>query len=173
MRVLSHVVLFFVTHAVVIIKKLWFMDTCIWFFCGGWKSLIPHRVQQLEIKPPHFTVFHHIHHFTWVKSQAIPSNILNKIGPSRSSRSSKLMFFFLPFALASKACLASLSWCILLTWPNHLSWDLSIWKSNGSMLRDFRFSELRTLLNGAIPSILRKNLVLDACTCDRTLSVIT
>ena len=37
-----------------------------------------------------------------------------------------------PFALGSKACLESLSCGILLTWPNHLSWDLSIRRSNGS-----------------------------------------
>ena len=43
--------------------------------------------QQLEIKPPHFTIFHHIHHFSWVNSQAILSKILNVIGPS-SFRSS-------------------------------------------------------------------------------------
>ena len=35
--------------------------------------------QQLEIKPPHFTVFHHLNHFAWKKSQAIPLNILNEI----------------------------------------------------------------------------------------------
>ena len=40
-------------------------------------------------------------------------------------------------------------------------------------LRDFRISELRTLLNCVTPSILRKTLFLDACTCDRTLSVMT
>ena len=34
-------------------------------------------------------------------------------------------------------------------------------------------SELRTLLNSVTPSILRKNLFSDACTCDRILSVIT
>ena len=79
----------------------------------------------------------------------------------------------LPFALASKACLGSLSWGILLTWPNHLSWDLSIRRSNVSMLRDFRIPELRTLLNSVTPSILRKNLISDACTCDRILLVIT
>ena len=45
------------------------------------------RGQQLEIKPPHLKVFHHLHHFAWVKSQAIPSKILNVIGPS-SFRSS-------------------------------------------------------------------------------------
>ena len=41
------------------------------------------------------------------------------------------------------------------------------------MLRDFRISELRTLLNTVTPSILRKKLDSDACTCDRTLLVIT
>ena len=41
------------------------------------------------------------------------------------------------------------------------------------MLKDFRISELRTLLNNVTPSIFRKNLILHACTCDRTLSVIT
>ena len=44
------------------------------------------RGQQLKIKPPHFTAFHHLHHFAWVKSQAIPSKILNVIAPC-SSRS--------------------------------------------------------------------------------------
>ena len=37
------------------------------------------------------------------------------------------------------------------------------------MLREFRISELLTLLNSATPSIINKNLILDACTCDRTL----
>ena len=41
------------------------------------------------------------------------------------------------------------------------------------MLRDFPISELRTLLNSVTPSILRKNLISDACTYDRTFSVIT
>ena len=35
--------------------------------------------QQLKIKLPHFTVFHHPHHFAWVKSQATPLKILNII----------------------------------------------------------------------------------------------
>ena len=39
---------------------------------------------QLKIKPPHLAVFHHILHFAWVKSQAIPSKILNVISPSSS-----------------------------------------------------------------------------------------
>ena len=37
------------------------------------------RGQQLEIKLPHFTVFHHTHCFAWVKSQAIPHKILNVV----------------------------------------------------------------------------------------------
>ena len=45
----------------------------------------------VEIKPPHFAVFHHLHQVAWVKSQAILSKILNVIGPS-SSRSSTLSF---------------------------------------------------------------------------------
>ena len=45
------------------------------------------RGQQLEIKQPHFTFFHYIHHFAWVRYQAILSKIFNVIGPS-SSRSS-------------------------------------------------------------------------------------
>ena len=36
--------------------------------------------QKLEIKPSSFTVFHHIDYFAWIKSQAIPSKILNVIG---------------------------------------------------------------------------------------------
>ena len=47
--------------------------------------------QQLEINPPHFKAFDHIYHFAWVKFQAIPSKILNVIGPS-SSRSSNCSF---------------------------------------------------------------------------------
>ena len=62
----------------------------------------------------------------------------------------------LPFALAGKTCSRSLSWGILLTWPNHLSQDFSIQRSNGPMLRDFRMSELRTLLNSVTLSILCK-----------------
>ena len=41
------------------------------------------------------------------------------------------------------------------------------------MFRDFRISELRPLFNIATLSILRKNLISDACTSERTLSVIT
>ena len=41
------------------------------------------------------------------------------------------------------------------------------------MLRDFRVSELRILLKSVIPSIFRNNIILDTCTCDRFLSVIT
>ena len=79
-----------------------------------------------------------------VKSQAIPSKIRNVISPS-SSRSSNSSF---PFALTSKACLGSLPWGILPTWPNHLSWDLSIRKSNGSMFRNFRITpDLTFVLN--------------------------
>ena len=114
------------------------------------------RGQQLEIKPPHFTVFHHIHCFALVKFQAISSKILHVIG-----RLHLVLGYptgLLLFALASKACLGGLSWGILLTWSNHLSWDLSIRRTNGLMLRDFRISELRTLLNSVTPSILRKNL---------------
>ena len=45
-------------------------------------ALFPVRVTwaaQLEIKRPHFTVFHHPHHFAWVKPQGIPPKILNVI----------------------------------------------------------------------------------------------
>ena len=123
------------------------------------------RGRQLEIKPPHFTVFHHIHHFAWMKSLAIPSKIFNVIILSIVLRRPTGL---LPFALASKACLGRLSWSILLTWPNHLSWDLLIWRSNGLMRKAFRISELRTLLNSATPSILYKNRILVPCTCDRS-----
>ena len=41
------------------------------------------------------------------------------------------------------------------------------------MLRDFRISELRILLNSVTLSIFCKNLISDASTCDRTLLVIT
>ena len=75
--------------------------------------------------------------------------------------------------MESKVCLGSPSWGILLTWPSHLNQDLSIRRSNGSMLRDFRISELRTLLNSVTSSTLGKNLISDPCICDHTLSVIT
>ena len=39
------------------------------------------------------------------------------------------------------------------------------------MLTDFQISELRTLLNNVTPSILCKNLILDACTCEHILLV--
>ena len=65
------------------------------------------RGQQLEIKPLHYTVFDPIHHFAWVKSQAIPSKIPNVIDPSSSTAGRPTGL--LPFALADKACLGSLS----------------------------------------------------------------
>ena len=39
-----------------------------------------------RFKPPHFTAFHHLHHFAWVKFQAIPSKIPHVIGPSSSKQ---------------------------------------------------------------------------------------
>ena len=45
--------------------------------------------QQLKIKVPPFTFFHHLHHFAWVKSQAIPSKILIVIGQSSSRPSNR------------------------------------------------------------------------------------
>jgi len=39
------------------------------------------------------------------------------------------------------------------------------------MFREFRILELRTLSNNVTPSILRKNLISEAYTCDRILSV--
>ena len=59
--------------------------------------------------------------------------------------------------------------CLL--WPNHLSWDLSILRS--SVVKNFWISKHVHLVNDVTPLILRINLILDACTCDRTLSIIT
>ena len=64
-------------------------------------------MQQLEIKLPHFTVFHHIHYIVWVNFEAIPSKILNAIGSSY--RLCRPTAGLIPFALASKACLESFS----------------------------------------------------------------
>ena len=61
----------------------------------------------------------------------------------------------------------------LLAWSSHLNWHLSIRWSNGSMLRNFWISELRTLFNSATPLILCKQLISDACTCDCTFLIIT
>ena len=44
-------------------------------FSWGWRG------QQREIRPLHFTIFHHLHYFAWVKNQTIPSKILNVIDP--------------------------------------------------------------------------------------------
>ena len=59
------------------------------------------RGQQLEIKPPHYKVFHLLHYLALVKSEAIPSKILNVIGQTSLDHPTD----FLPFALASKSCL--------------------------------------------------------------------
>jgi len=40
------------------------------------------------------------------------------------------------------------------------------------MFKDFLISELRTLSYNETPSVLSKNLISNACTCDRILSVI-
>jgi len=101
-----------------------------------------------------------------------PSGFILNSSPCQCDRGRPIGRLF-PFTFASKACLGSLSWGILLTWPNQLSWDLAIWRSSGSMFRDFRISELRAFTNNATPSIFRKNLISDARTFDRILSVIT
>ena len=61
------------------------------------------RGQQLEIKPPHFIIFHLLHYLALVKSKAILSKFLNVIGQSSLGHPTD----FLPFALASKSCLGS------------------------------------------------------------------
>ena len=56
--------------------------------------------------------------------QAIPPTAFNVVKPSQSWSSNRL----LPIGMADKTCFGSLSWGILLAWPNHLSCDLSIGK---------------------------------------------
>ena len=129
--------------------------------------------QQLEIKLPHFTVIHHLHYIAWVKFEAIPSKILSAIGSSYSLCRPTAGLF--PFALASKACLGSFSCVILRTWPNHLSRYLSIQRSVTALcleILEFQ-SYICTLFNSVTPSILCKNLISNAFTCDRTLLGIT
>ena len=58
--------------------------------------------QQLEIKLPHFTAFHHLHHTAWVKFEVISFKILNAINSSSLCRPTASLF---PFALASISCL--------------------------------------------------------------------
>ena len=48
----------------------------------------------------------------------------------------------LPLGMADRACFGSLSWGILLTWPNHLSCDLSRRRSSDSTFRELWISEL-------------------------------
>ena len=127
------------------------------------------RGQQFEIKPPNFMAFHHIYHYAWVKFQVIPSKIFIIIGLS-SSRSPNCSFSHL---LWQVKLVWGLFWGILFTWLNDLSEDLSIWRSNGSMPRNFWISELHTFFNSVTPLSLCKNLISNACTCDRNLSVIT
>ena len=75
--------------------------------------------------------------------------------------------------VASRTCLANVSWDILDTWPNQRSWDLSIRRS-GSTFRAFRNSQLRILQPLRVtPRTPCKNPISAACTCDGTLSVIT
>ena len=128
------------------------------------------RGQQIEIEPPHLTVFHHLHHFAWVNSQAVPSKILKVIGPS-SSRSSNWSspICFGKLSLYGESFLRHSAY---MAKPSKLRSFNSEKYCNGSILRDFRISELRTLLNSVTPSIFRKNLISDACTCDRSPSVI-
>ena len=78
------------------------------------------RGQQLEINPPHFTVFHLIHHFAWGNCQAIPSKILNVIGPSsfRSSNWSSLI-------LTSQKELELVKQSGIISWPIAV---IQIWK---------------------------------------------
>ena len=84
-----------------------------------------HR-QQLEIKLPHFTVFHHIHHFARVKSQAIPSKIPYVTGSSSSRSfnwSSPICFekysLFEEYFLRHFANMADTWFCNFNSWHTH------------------------------------------------------
>ena len=79
----------------------------------------------------------------------------------------------LPLRMANRACFGSLFWGILLTRPNHLNYDLSMWRSSDSTFSELWISELETLSSKITLFILCKNLISDACTCDCILSVIT
>jgi len=77
-----------------------------------------------------------------------------------------------PVSLASRACLANLSWGILDTWLNQRNSDLSI-RRNGSTFRALRISQVCTLLPSVTPSTLCKFPISSACTWDNILSAIT
>jgi len=47
--------------------------------------------------------------------------------------------------VASRTCVANLSWDILVTWPKHCSRDLSIMMRYGSTVRALRISQLHIL----------------------------
>jgi len=77
-----------------------------------------------------------------------------------------------PMGLASRTCLANISWDILDTWLNQRSWDLSIRRS-GSAFRARRISQLRILSRCVTPWALHDNPISAACIWDNTLSVVT
>ena len=73
-----------------------------------------------------------------------------------------------PRDVASRSCLASLSWDILDTLPGKRYWELSI-RRNGSTFRALWISQLRTLLHNDNPSTIRKNPISASCISEITL----
>ena len=70
-------------------------------------------------------------------------------------------------SVATRTCLANLSWHILITYPNHRSWDLSVRRSC-STFQVLRISQLCGLSWGDTPSTLRENLIPATHTWDST-----
>ena len=114
------------------------------FFCFASTSFVILRFsvkavgEQFEIKPPHFTVFHRIHHFAWVKFQTILSHILNVIVPS----SSKLSNWSSPICFG-KLSLFGESFLRHFAYMAKPSKTETFQKSNVSMFK--RFSNLRAM----------------------------
>jgi len=75
------------------------------------------------------------------------------VGSSQISYLCRLGRF--PVGAVSRTRLSDLYWNILVTWPNHRSWDICIRRS-GSTFWALRISQLRSLSRSVTPRTLRK-----------------
>ena len=116
------------------------------------KSII--RIQAYQNMPvasaedsKYLAVFSNFWQFFWVHAKTGTSKVGNVITPPVPGR--PLSRF--PVKCSQQTYFANLSWGILVTWPNHLSWDVSIRRRRVSTFKVLRISQLHTLSRNFSP----------------------
>ena len=130
-----------------------------------WES----RGQQPQIQPPHITILYHLLRLAEAEPQAIPPNAFHVAQPFQ------FWSFNRPFTIRNGS--QSLFWKSFLRHSAYMAKPSKLWslvrRSSNSTFSELWISKLHTLSSKVTPLILRKNLISDACTRDRILSVIT